>query len=87
MDASDNQSKQSIQRFSTMSVINRKSSKLLENIDEQEIQPELRVLDRNPMPRDGHAAVVMYNSLFIFGGDRHRMPFNDLLILPLNNLV
>ena len=36
------------------------------------------------MPRDGHAAVVLFNTLFIFGGDRHRMSFNDLSILPLN---
>jgi len=50
---------------------------------ELEAKPELRKLDRNPMPRDGHAAVVMFNSLFIFGGDRHRAPFNDLFILPL----
>ena len=46
--------------------------------------PELKPMKRNPMPRDGHAAVVLFNSLFIFGGDRHRMSFNDLSILPLN---
>ena len=40
-------------------------------------------MDRNPVSRDGHAAVVMFNSLIIFGGDRHRMSMNDLLILPL----
>ena len=49
--------------------------------------PELRPMFKNPMPRDGHAAVVHFNSLFIFGGDRHRMPFNDLLLLPLAQYI
>lgn len=52
-----------------------------------EAKPELRMIDRNPMPRDGHAAVVLFNSLVVFGGDRHRVPFNDLHILPLSQLV
>lgn len=52
-----------------------------------EAKPELRKLGKNPTPRDGHAAVVAFNSLIVFGGDRHRMPFNDLLILPLHHLI
>ena len=50
---------------------------------EMETTPEVRQMDKNPVSRDGHAAVVLFNSLFIFGGDRHRMSFNDLNILPL----
>ena len=38
---------------------------------------------RNPTARDGHAAIVYFGCLWIFGGDRHHMPFNDLQILPL----
>lgn len=53
---------------------------------DHEAKPELR-LDTKPMARDGHAAIVMFNSLIVFGGDRHRMPYNDLHILPLSNLV
>jgi len=49
--------------------------------------PELKTLDRNPTPRDGHAAVILFNSLVVFGGDRHRMPFNDLLILPVTSYI
>ena len=64
-----------------------KSMIALNDIFEKEAKPELRKLDCNPKPRDGHAAVVRFNSLIIFGGDRHRMPFNDLLILPLSNFV
>ena len=36
-----------------------------------------------PTARDGHAAVIYFGCLWIFGGDRHHMPFNDLQILPL----
>ena len=54
---------------------------------ELESRPELRKLEVNPKPRDGHAAVIMFNSLWVFGGDRHRVPFNDLMILPLSNLI
>ena len=51
--------------------------------NEKKVENALMFLDRNPTSRDGHAAVVLFNSLVIFGGDRHRMSFNDLLILPL----
>jgi hypothetical protein len=33
-----------------------------------------------PIPRDGHSAVLHENSMFIFGGDRNKFPFNDLFI-------
>ena len=67
----------------TSSLLNRSPQKAPDAQFELESQPELRPLERNPMPRDGHAAVILYNSLFIFGGDRHRMSFNDLNILSL----
>ena len=37
-----------------------------------------RVKGRVPHPRDGHSAVLIAESMYIFGGDRHQMPFNDL---------
>lgn len=36
------------------------------------MKPTLR-----PTARDGHSALIHKNRLFIFGGDRHHMPFND----------
>lgn len=37
-----------------------------------------------PPPRDGHSAVVdSQGYMFIFGGDRHHMPFNDLYMIKL----
>ena len=48
--------------------------------------PELRTIGR-PAARDGHAVVVCLNSLLVFGGDRHHMPFNDLHILPLTTFI
>lgn len=38
---------------------------------------------RRPPARDGHSSLVVGSCLFIFGGDRHHMPFNDLFLLDL----
>ena len=47
------------------------------------LSPPSRPQPRYPTARDGHAAIVYFGCLWIFGGDRHHMPFNDLQILPL----
>jgi len=37
-----------------------------------------------PTARDGHIAVVDSNGyMYVFGGDRHHMPFNDLYMIQL----
>lgn len=37
-----------------------------------------------PTPRDGHSAVVdSLGFMYVFGGDRHHMPFNDLYMIRL----
>lgn len=37
-----------------------------------------------PTARDGHSANVdSYGYMYIFGGDRHHMPFNDLYMIKL----
>ena len=42
------------------------------------------VPDRKPTPRDGQSAVIDKNRyMYIFGGDRHHMPFNDLYMIKL----
>jgi hypothetical protein len=39
---------------------------------------------RRPAARDGHTGVFVINRyMLVFGGDRHRMPFNDLYVLDL----
>lgn len=39
---------------------------------------------RKPHARDGHSANVdKFGFMFIFGGDRHQMPFNDLFLIKL----
>ena len=38
---------------------------------------------RNPPARDGHSSLIYQNKMYIFGGDRNCMPFNDLSCLPL----
>ncbi|CAG9335386.1 unnamed protein product [Blepharisma stoltei] len=37
-----------------------------------------RVKGNAPHQRDGHSAVIDGNIMYIFGGDRHQMPFNDI---------
>ena len=36
-----------------------------------------------PNARDGHSAIMQGNQLFIFGGDRHHMAYNDLFTISL----
>jgi len=37
-----------------------------------------------PTPRDGHSAIVdSAGFMYVFGGDRHHMPFNDLYMIRL----
>ena len=44
-----------------------------------------------PAARDGHTALVISSEalnkpyMFVFGGDRHQMPFNDAFLLDLEN--
>ena len=54
-------------------------SKLKEN----EVKSSVNVNKKNPAARDGHTSVQMAGKMFIFGGDRHHMPFNDLFMLDL----
>ena len=64
----------------------------------EDITPEDRLLQneflkahRRPAARDGHSAVTFVNStgggdkpyMMVFGGDRHRTPFNDTFLLDL----
>ena len=39
---------------------------------------------RRPNARDGHSANAdKFGFMFVFGGDRHQMPFNDLFLIKL----
>ena len=40
-------------------------------------------LCQRPTARDGHSMAVFEGRVFIFGGDRHHMPFNDLYSIKL----
>ena len=43
-------------------------------------------LPQFPAARDGHFAGIFDDCLFVFGGDRHLMAFNDLHYLNVNSL-
>ena len=34
---------------------------------------KIEKLGKKPCPRDGHAACIYKNNMYIFGGDRHMM--------------
>ena len=38
---------------------------------------------KRPPARDGQTGIICGDSFFIFGGDRHHMPFNDFHMLDL----
>ena len=40
---------------------------------------------KRPQARDGHTGIVLGHSFFVFGGDRHHMPFNDFHMLDLDS--
>lgn len=40
-----------------------------------------KVKGHRPAARDGHTGLVYGDKFFVFGGDRHHMPFNDLYML------
>ena len=43
-----------------------------------------KVSGHKPCARDGHSATILGEKLIIFGGDRHKMCFNDLYSLDLS---
>lgn len=45
-----------------------------------------RIAGRAPYPRDGHSAVLLGEAMFVFGGDRYQMPFNDLYAFSLSDI-
>jgi hypothetical protein len=44
----------------------------------------IHIQKNKPSARDGHSSFVFLNKMFIFGGDRHHMPFNDLFFLDID---
>jgi N-acetylneuraminic acid mutarotase len=45
-----------------------------------------KIVGNKPCPRDGHSAFMSQNELVIFGGDRHKMSFNDIYFCDLRTL-
>ena len=51
--------------------------------DKADENNQTKTSGHRPPARDGHTGLVIGSVLFVFGGDRHHMPFNDLHILDL----
>ena len=47
-------------------------------------QKSQHIFKNKPSARDGHSSFVYLNKMFIFGGDRHHMPFNDVFFLDID---
>ncbi len=43
-----------------------------------------KLIGQKPCARDGHSAFWFKNKMIVFGGDRHKMSFNDIYILNLD---
>ena len=39
---------------------------------------------KRPPARDGHTGIIINDQFFVFGGDRHHMPFNDFHMLDIS---
>ena len=46
-----------------------------------------RILNKRPQARDGHSAIIYDDEFYIFGGDRHHMPFNDIFCLEIKKEI
>eukprot|EP00826_Nyctotherus_ovalis_P057749 TRINITY_DN7903_c0_g1_i4.p2 TRINITY_DN7903_c0_g1~~TRINITY_DN7903_c0_g1_i4.p2 ORF type:complete len:258 (-),score=37.89 TRINITY_DN7903_c0_g1_i4:105-878(-) len=49
----------------------------------EKISANIRAVSKFPCGRDGHAAQVHEDKLYIFGGDRCQIGYNDLFVFPL----
>ena len=46
-----------------------------------------KLIGHKPCARDGHAALLFDNKMIVFGGDRHKMSFNDIYALNMKQLM
>ena len=46
-----------------------------------------KILGNRPCARDGHAGVVLGRKMVIFGGNRHKIGFNDIYELDMEKLI
>ena len=46
-----------------------------------------KLIGRKPCARDGHTALIYDNKMVVFGGDRHKMSFNDIYVLNIKQLI
>lgn len=65
-------------------LISKKSTKAAQHVEKDTVKFTTFVEGNKPTPRDGHSACVDSNGfMYVFGGDRHHMPFNDLYMIKL----
>ena len=59
----------------------------LEKANIDNTQQVTKTSGKRPAARDGHAIELVNDKLFVFGGDRHHMPFNDFHLLDIRSEI
>jgi hypothetical protein len=54
------------------------------DVTKYKIPVDGKLMGQKPCARDGHSAFYYKNKMIVFGGDRHKMSFNDIYILNLD---
>jgi hypothetical protein len=55
-----------------------------EGMTKFQIPVDGKLVGHKPCARDGHSALIYKNKMIVFGGDRHKMAFNDVYIFNLD---
>ena len=51
------------------------------------VPPHGKIIGHRPCGRDGHSASIYEGKMIIFGGDRHKMSFNDIYVFNLDQAI
>lgn len=46
-----------------------------------------KMANKRPAARDGHTGIIHEDNFYVFGGDRHHMPFNDMFCLEIKKEI
>jgi len=57
------------------------------DVSKYQVPVDGKLVGHKPCARDGHSAFIIRNKMLVFGGDRHKMSFNDVYILSVDPLL
>jgi hypothetical protein len=59
----------------------------LADVSKFQVPVDGKLVGHKPCARDGHSAFIIRDKMLVFGGDRHKMSFNDVYILSVDPLL